>query len=103
MGRADDATGTGFRPGLSTLLALLIAIGSAAYFAHRLDDEPIFVDEAAFISQAYFGDLLLSGRVDVPLWLEYQAYDLPPLPKYLINLSLRVHGQARPHRGSREA
>ena len=98
MGRADDATGTGFRPGLSTLLALLIAVGSGAWFAHRLDDEPIFVDEAAFISQAYFGDLLLSGRVESPLWLEYQAYDLPPLPKYLINLSLRVHGQARPRR-----
>lgn len=98
MGREDDRNGTGRRPGLSAVLAVLIAVASTAWFAYRLDDEPIFVDEAAFLSQAYFGDLFFAGRWDSPLWLEYPAFDLPPLPKYLINVSLRVHGEARPDR-----
>ena len=79
-------------------LAVLAALGSIGLFAYRLDDESLFVDEAAFLSQAYFGDLYFGGRTDSPLWLEYPAYDLPPLPKYLINLSLRSRQIARPGR-----
>ena len=98
MGRAGDASGYAFRPTRSFWLAVLIGIGSAAFFAYRLDDERFFMDESAYLSQAYFGDLLLAGDRDNPLWLEYAAYDLPPLPKYLINVSLRLHGQPRPGR-----
>ena len=76
----------------------LVLIATVGLFAFRLDSEPLFVDEAAFLSQSYFGDLYVSGRHDSPLWLEYPAYDLPPLPKYLINVSLRLNGIARPGR-----
>lgn len=83
---------------MDVALAALIAVGAMAYFAFDLDSEPIFVDEAAYISQAYFGDLYVSGRWDSPLWLEYPAYDLPPLPKYLINLAIRAQNLHRPGR-----
>lgn len=87
------------RPPVRVALALaaMVAIGSFAWLRWWADAEPLFMDEAAFLSQAYFGDLLLSGR-DSPLWLEYAAYDLPPLPKYLIHASLRARGLPRPER-----
>jgi 4-amino-4-deoxy-L-arabinose transferase-like glycosyltransferase len=98
MARAGDASGNRFLPIRSLWLAILIGLASGAFFAYRLDDERFFMDEAAFLSQAYFGDLFLAGDRDNPLWLEYPAYDLPPLPKYLINVSLRLHRQPRPGR-----
>jgi hypothetical protein len=52
------------------------------------------VDESAYISQAYFLDLL--AKPNHPYWLEYPAYDLPPLPKYAIGAALRTGGQRIP-------
>jgi len=50
-------------------------------FFVNLDQEPHFVDESAYVSQAYFGDLLITGNVNSPLWFEYPGFDLPPLTK----------------------
>jgi 4-amino-4-deoxy-L-arabinose transferase-like glycosyltransferase len=79
---------------------LVWAIGvffvASAWFGFRLGAEPHFVDESAFYSQSFYADLLLEGRRDDPAWLDYGAYDLPPLPKYLIGLSLRIGGYRRP-------
>jgi len=98
MPALDEATAGPRRaiPGLA--LGLIVLIGTMALFAYDLDSEPLFVDEAAYLSQAYFGDLFFTGRWDAPLWLEYPSYDLPPLPKYFINISLRLHGIRRPAR-----
>ena len=75
-----------------------IAVGLAALLAFGKDlaIEPHFADESAYLSQAYFFDLLIDGDGDDPRWLEYPAFDLPPLPKYLIGASLRLGGFPRP-------
>jgi 4-amino-4-deoxy-L-arabinose transferase-like glycosyltransferase len=65
-------------------------------FGWDLASEPHFVDESAYISQSFFGDLWLGGQRDDPAWLTYAGYDLPPLPKYLIGASLRAGGYRRP-------
>ena len=47
-------------------------------------------------------DVFASGRFNDPAWLDYPAFDLPPLPKYLIGAALWVGGYktpARPRRG----
>lgn len=79
-------------------LAFLVGAASAFWFAADLSSEPHFVDESAFFSQAFYADLWLAGRWDDPAWLEYPAVDLPPLPKYLIGVALRVGGDRRPGR-----
>ncbi len=68
------------------------------WFGRDLPAEPHFVDESAYISQSFYGDLLIVGDRDSPAWLEYAGYDLPPLPKYLIDLGLRIGGFRRPGR-----
>ncbi|WP_435007100.1 ArnT family glycosyltransferase [Tundrisphaera lichenicola] len=62
-----------------------------------LASEPHFVDESAYVSQAFFADLWLNGQRDDPAWLTYAGYDLPPLPKYLIGFSMRAGGFRRPN------
>ena len=79
---------------------LAVFLGAVVYFGWGMPGEALFVDEAAFASQSYFWDLASSGRVDSPLWLEYPAYDLPPLPKYLIGASLQLRGIPRPSRSA---
>jgi len=49
-----------------------------------------FVDEYAYIGQSFYADLFFEGQFNHRLWLEYFAYDLQPLPKYVIGLSLRL-------------
>lgn len=61
-----------------------------------LKGHPHFVDESAYVSQAYFGDLFITGQVNSNLWFEYPAYDLPPLTKYLVWAGLVAGGDARP-------
>ena len=75
--------------------ALLIAAVAAGIFLTRLRSEPHFMDESAYIAQSFYADLLLDGRRDDPAWLDYGAYDLPPLPKYLIGIALRSGGHPR--------
>ena len=65
-------------------------------FGWNLAAEPHFVDESAYISQAFYADLLIEGKVNDPSWLTYAGYDLPPLPKYVIGWTLRVAGYRRP-------
>ncbi|MDG3006291.1 phospholipid carrier-dependent glycosyltransferase [Paludisphaera mucosa] len=64
-------------------------------FGWNLGDVP-FVDEYAYITQSYYADLLFEGRTNDPAWLDFPAYDLVPLPKYLIGLALRAAGERRP-------
>ena len=77
-----------------------VGILSAGFFCLGLGDEP-FVDEYAYITQSYQPDLVFAGRMNDPAWLERVAYDLVPLPKYLINLSFRAVGIPRPNRERR--
>ncbi len=82
--------------GHSRVVAGLIGCLALIVFGANLPAEPHFVDESAYISQSFYTDLLIHGRADDPTWLEYPGYDLPPLPKYLIGLALRLEGFPRP-------
>jgi 4-amino-4-deoxy-L-arabinose transferase-like glycosyltransferase len=73
-----------------------VVVLALTVFGWDLASEPHFVDESAYISQSFFGDLWLQGKRDDPAWLTYAGYDLPPLPKYLIGVSLRAGGYRRP-------
>jgi 4-amino-4-deoxy-L-arabinose transferase-like glycosyltransferase len=67
------------------------AIGCAALCAFAVSlSAKRFEDEDAYISQSYYTDLFFSGRFHDRAWLEFPAYDLQPLPKYLIGFSLRL-------------
>jgi 4-amino-4-deoxy-L-arabinose transferase-like glycosyltransferase len=67
-----------------------VAIGCAAFalFAWSIHSKA-FEDEYAYITQSYYAEYFLKGALDHPAWLDFFAYDLQPLPKYLIGLSLR--------------
>jgi 4-amino-4-deoxy-L-arabinose transferase-like glycosyltransferase len=85
-----------FRPAdppqtLMSWIGKLAAIGclALAVFAPGLGAGS-FVDEYAYITQSFYSDLFFEGQVNNRLWLDYFAYDLQPLPKYLIGLSLRA-------------
>ncbi len=74
----------------SGILAVLVGLVAGASFGFNLNAEPSFVDEWAYISQSYYAPLFFNGYRDHPAWLEYPAYDLPPLPKYLIGGALTL-------------
>jgi len=76
--------------------AVLVGLTSLGYFVNGIPDEPVFVDESAYYSQSYYAKLFAQRKRDDPAWLEYMAYDLPPLPKYLIGASLWHHGYPFP-------
>ncbi|MHC5541637.1 ArnT family glycosyltransferase [Singulisphaera rosea] len=76
--------------------AALLAILAVVVFGYRLADEPTFIDEWAYISQAYFADLYWNGDSNHPAWLGYAAFDLPPLPKLVIGLALSAGGYQAP-------
>jgi 4-amino-4-deoxy-L-arabinose transferase-like glycosyltransferase len=65
-----------------------IACLALAVFGSGLYAES-FADEDAYITQSYYADLFFRGQGNDWTWLDLPAYDLPPLPKYLIGLSLR--------------
>jgi 4-amino-4-deoxy-L-arabinose transferase-like glycosyltransferase len=65
-----------------------IACLALAVFAPGLADRS-FVDEYAYITQSFYADLFRDGQLNHRLWLDYFAYDLQPLPKYLIGMALR--------------
>lgn len=79
-------------------VGVMVAVVAVGWFGYRLRDEPAFVDESAYVAQGYFFDLAVNGQVDDWAWVEYHAYDLPPLPKYLIGASLKVAGDRPPGR-----
>jgi 4-amino-4-deoxy-L-arabinose transferase-like glycosyltransferase len=70
-------------------LAAAVALIALAVFTAGINDHS-FVDEYAYITQSYYSDLFFQGRWNDPAWLDYGAFDLPPLPKYFIGLALRV-------------
>ncbi|MFO0951388.1 MAG: phospholipid carrier-dependent glycosyltransferase [Isosphaeraceae bacterium] len=76
----------------TTLAGMGVAIVALGWFGLDLPGEEHFVDESAYYSQSYFAGLYLEGAWNSPAWLTYPAYDLPPLPKYLIGLSLSARG-----------
>jgi 4-amino-4-deoxy-L-arabinose transferase-like glycosyltransferase len=75
---------------------LVVFFVACVVFGFRLSSEPHFVDESAYISQSFYADLLLDGRHNDPSWFDYAAFDIPPLPKYLIGIALRIGGFSRP-------
>lgn len=75
---------------------LAVFVVACGVFGHDLGGEPHFVDESAYVAQSFYADLFLEGRRDDPAWLEYPAFDLPPLAKYLVGFSWRVAGHPRP-------
>ncbi|WZO96775.1 glycosyltransferase family 39 protein [Isosphaeraceae bacterium EP7] len=77
-----------------------IGLSALLWFFVGIPGEDAFVDEWAYVSQSYYADLYLSGNWDDRMWLDYPAYDLPPLPKYTIGLSLMSQGYARPKRAA---
>ncbi len=77
-------------------LGLGLAALTSLWFAAGVRSDRSFVDEWAYLSQAYFADLFASGLHNDPAWLEYPGYDLPPLPKYQIGAALRIAGLPRP-------
>src|SRR5262245_54817154 len=86
------------RPTRAWILGLFVALVATVVFGWPLHAQPPFVDHTAYVTQGYFFDLLIQGRRDDWGWVEYHGYDLPPLPKYLIGASLKLHGDPIPNR-----
>ena len=74
---------------ISSICKLVAVCAALLVFAGGLFSQS-FVDEYAYITQSYYTDLMLEGRFNDKAWLEFYAYDLQPLPKYLIGLSLHL-------------
>lgn len=81
------------------LESAIVLVASWAFLGHDLAAERHFVDESAYVSQAFYFDLYVGGRWDHPAWLDYAGFDLPPLPKYLIGASIWGEGLRRPDLG----
>jgi len=89
MPRPEPNVATHSPSGRSSWIAvILIGVVSSLYFGYGLKSEPTFADEWAYIAQSYYAELFFDGYRDHLAWLDYAAYDLPPLPKYLIGASL---------------
>jgi 4-amino-4-deoxy-L-arabinose transferase-like glycosyltransferase len=82
-----------------SLKAVAVACAATAIFASGLSARS-FEDEYAYISQSYYANLFFEGRCQDPAWLEYPAYDLPPLPKYLIGAALLLTQLPMPRPGA---
>lgn len=86
------------QPSVSPLrFAGAVALAAVVVFGWGLTDEP-FWDEYAYITQAYYADLFFEGRRDDPAWLDDLAFDLQPLPKYLIGAGFRAARIRMPQR-----
>ena len=92
----DSPRGSPGRPGPRRSSVGLVAL---VVFGWDLASEPFFADESAYYSQSYFAGTFASGRFNDPAWLDYPAYDLPPLPKYLIGAALWLGGYTTPGPG----
>ncbi len=75
--------------------AAVIALAAFLLFGYGLSDR-FFEDEYAYISQTYYWNLFIEGRWNDKAWTDAPAYDLPPLPKYLIGLSMSAAGLPMP-------
>lgn len=97
---SDSRRGDGARRGARDwwIVGLLCAAGFGT-LGWRIGVEPHFVDESAYISQAYYWRLLREGDRDSWLWLRYEALDLPPLVKYRFGAALEATGRPFPTPG----
>ncbi len=89
-GQSSESTGW------SWLLAVLVGLMALVWLGRGRRFEPSWVDEFSFIAQGFYADLLLAGNRDDAAWIAFPAVDQPPLEKYLVGLSLRAGGHARP-------
>ncbi len=78
--------------------AVLCGCAALLVFAAGLGAKS-FADEYAYMSQSYYADLAFEGRLQDKLWLDFGAFDLQPLPKYLIGISFRLAHVKPPSRG----
>lgn len=85
-----------YRGLLRSRFVSIVGILCGLSFFVGLSHEPHFIDESAYVSQAYFGDLFFTGDHDSVLWFEYAGYDLPPFTKYLVWGGLVAGGDSRP-------
>ncbi len=69
--------------------ALALGCTAFAFYAWSIHAKP-FEDEYAYITQSYYADFFFRGALDHPVWLDFFAYDVQPLPKYLIGLSFSL-------------
>lgn len=92
-----------FMRGRIPLAGAVVFVVACSSFLWKIDREPHFIDESAYISQTYFFTLLSEGKINDPAWIEYPAVDLPPLPKYLIGLFLAQAGERIPGRDAARA
>jgi 4-amino-4-deoxy-L-arabinose transferase-like glycosyltransferase len=77
--------------------ALLVFACAVFYFGYHLGHEAnYFVDESAYLSQAFYANLWIKGQTHDPAWLDFPAFDLPPMPKYLIGLAVWAGGYRAP-------
>lgn len=95
---AGPSPATSSRARRAFLGAAIVAVVSVASFVPGVTDAPTFPDETAYVAQSYYLDLLMSGRRDDWAWVEYHAYDLPPLPKYAFGAALHAAGRPLPDR-----
>jgi 4-amino-4-deoxy-L-arabinose transferase-like glycosyltransferase len=77
------------------LKALLVGCAALVFFASSIHAKS-FEDEYAYITQSYYADRFFKGKVNDRDWLDFFAYDLQPLPKYLIGLCLNFYDLRRP-------
>lgn len=75
-------------------LGMLVAVGSACWFADRLADEPFFADESAHVAQSYYYRLI--GQTHHVDWVHPAAYDHLPIYKYLIGFAIHRAGRQTP-------
>lgn len=74
----------------------MLGLIALARFGWGARSEPHFMDESAYLAQSFYWDLFRDGERDSWLWLAYDGQDLPPLTKYLVGISLELHGLPRP-------
>src|SRR5437762_3422666 len=73
----------------SAWIAAAIGGIALALFAWGVTDKS-FADEYAYITQSYYADHFFRGDFHHRDWLDLFAFDLQPLPKYLIGFCLRA-------------
>jgi hypothetical protein len=98
LSQQNDRSAESPKTSISSICKLVAVCAVLLVFAGGLFSKS-FVDEYAYITQSYYTDYLLEGRFNDRAWLELYAYDLQPLPKYLIGLSLHLARFRLPGRG----
>lgn len=76
------------------LAMLVVAVGGALWFGWKLDEQPFFDDESAYVAYSYYARLLTTPNHED--WLHFAAFDSPPFYKYLIGVSIHAFGRQTP-------